>query len=100
MGDIGEYWNEHRDKEQRRKAERLKWNTDILRWAEFEYGFEVKMHSEFHYSLIHPTRGRMDLWPSTGKIMWYRKGKTTFAKTIDDIEAYLIENFKPKNNEQ
>src|SRR5688572_28516473 len=96
MSDIGEYWREHREKEQKRKADQLKWNTDILLWAEFEYGFKLVKHTEHHYSLYHPNKGRMDLWPSTGKIMWFQKNKTNFAKVIDDIEAYLIEHFKPK----
>lgn len=96
MGDIGKYWNEHREKEQKRKADRLKWNTDVILWAKEEYGFELTQHTEFHFSLFHPTKGRLDIWPSTGKTMWIIKGKTTFAKVIDDIEAYLVENFNPK----
>lgn len=95
MGDIGEYWNEYREKEQKRKADKLKWNTDVLYWAQEEYGFKLTKHTEFHYTLFHPTRGRMDVWPSTGKIMWYHKKKTSFAKIVDDIEAYLMEHFKP-----
>lgn len=98
MSDIGEYWNEHREKEQKRKADRLKWNTDILYWAKEEYGFDLKKHTEFHYSLFHPEKGRMDMWVSTGKVMWFHKNKTNFAKVIDDIEAYLIEHFKPKTD--
>jgi hypothetical protein len=96
MGDIGEYWNEHREAEQKRKADRLKWNTDIIRWAEFEYGFKVKMHTEFHYSLYNSENQRIDIWPSTGKVMWFHLNKTTFAKIVYDLEAYLIEQFKPK----
>lgn len=96
MGDIGEYWNEHKEKEQKRKAEQLKWNTDVLLWAKEEFGFKLTKHTDYHYSLFHPTDGRMDMWPSTGKIMWFKKNKTTFAKVIDDIEAYLITNFKIK----
>ena len=96
MGDIGEYWNEFREKDQKRKADRLKWNTDLLHWAEFEYGFKMVKHTEFHYSLYHPTKGRLDVWPSTGKVMWIKNKKTTFAKVIDDLEAYLIMHFKTK----
>lgn len=99
MGDIGEYWNEHREKEQKRKAEQLKWNTDLLFWAEFEYGIKLKKHTYFHYSLYDSENKRTDVWPSTGRVMSFHKNKTTFAKIVNDLEAYLIENFKPKNNE-
>jgi len=96
MSDIGEYWNESREKEQKRKADRQKWNTDIILWAEVEYGIRVVKHTDFHYSLYHPDKRRLDVYPSTGKVIWIKKNKTTFAKVIDDIEAYLQENFKPK----
>lgn len=95
MSDIGEYWSEHRDKDQKRKADQLKWNTDVLLWAEVEYGFKVKKHTDYHYSAYHHTRGRMDLWPSTGKVAWFHKNKS-FGRPIivNDIEAYLIKHFK------
>jgi hypothetical protein len=95
MSDIGEYWQEYRKKDQKRKADQLKWNTDIILWAEVEYKFKLVKHNEFHYSLYHPKRGRMDVWPSTGKVAWFQKGKM-YGKpiVIDDIEAYLIKHFK------
>lgn len=95
MGDIGEYWNEYREKDQKRKADRLKWNTDVLYFAKEDYGFKLVKHTDFHYSLYHPTKGRMDMWPSTGKIAWFQKNKTLGKPVvIDDIEAYLIKLFK------
>lgn len=93
MGDIGEYWNEFREKEQKRKADRLKWNTDVTLWAAEEYGFKLKKHTNYHYSLFHAKKGEMQLWPSTGRISWVKYKKTMI---IDDIEAYLMEHFKQK----
>jgi hypothetical protein len=74
------------------KAQRLKWNTDVVFWMCAELDFEVKMHNEFHLSLMHPTRGRMDYWPSTGKAMWIKDNGKAFH--IEDIEQYLREHFK------
>lgn len=99
MGDIGEYWNEHREKDQKRKADQLKWNTDILYWAKEEYGFKLVKHTDFHYSIYHPQKGRCDFWPSTGRISWFNKskpGRPHSAKVIHDIEAYLMKHFNPQ----
>lgn len=73
------------------KAQWLRWNTDVVGWLSAELDFEVEYHSEFHFSLTHPKRGRMDYWPSTNKAMWLKDGK---AFVIDDIEQYLMKNFK------
>ena len=79
------------------KAQRLKWNTDVVGWLSAELDFEVIYHSEFHFSLTHPIRGRMDYWPSTNKIGWFHKGKMYGRPiVIEDIEQYLMENFKTK----
>lgn len=78
----------------RSKADRLKWNTDVVFGMAEEYGYEVKRHSEFHFSLFHPKRGRMDYWPSTNTLAWFHKNKSYGTPVkINDIEAYLMEHF-------
>lgn len=99
MSDMGEMWSEQREKLRSKKANLLKWNTDVMygMQAEFDNYFEIKKHTEFHYSIFHPERGRMDFWPSTGKISWFNKNGKTYGKptVIKDFEAYLMQNFKP-----
>jgi hypothetical protein len=74
------------------KAQRLKWNTEVVLFLAGEFDFEVKTHSEFHLSLMHPKRGRMDYWPSTQKAIWLKENGKTFH--IEDIEQYLMKHFK------
>jgi hypothetical protein len=76
------------------KAQRLKWNTDVVFWMCAELDFEVKKNTEFHFSLFHPKRGRMDYWPSTSNALWFQKNKS-YGKPfrIDDIEQYLMKHF-------
>jgi hypothetical protein len=98
MSDMGEMWSEQREKLRAKKSSLLKWNTDVMygMQVEFDNYFEIKKHTDFHYSLIHPIRGRMDCWPSTGKVSWFndnRKKRKVYV--IKDLEAYLIQNFKP-----
>jgi predicted NUDIX family NTP pyrophosphohydrolase len=96
MSELGEYYQEQRAANQKEKEKRRKWNTDVVDGLSAEYGFNVVKHTEHHFSLYHPTRGRMDYWPSTGKHGWFNKNKV-YGKiiVIQDIEAYLIANFKP-----
>lgn len=99
MSEMGEFYQEQNEKLRKKKANLLKWNTDVLygMQVEFDNYFEIRKHTDFHYSLIHPKRGRMDFWPSTGKIAWFQKNKT-YGKplVIKDFEAYLMNNFKPE----
>lgn len=78
----------------RSKSDVLKWNTDVIFGMAEEYGYTIKKNTDFHFSLFHPTRGRMDYFPSTGKAGWFHKNKT-YGKSfhIKDIEAYLMEHF-------
>lgn len=85
----------------RSKADILKWNTDVIFGMAEEYGYSVKKNTDFHFSLFHPTRGRMDYFPSTGKAGWFHKNKT-YGKSfhIKDIEAYLMEHFNPDKTDK
>lgn len=97
MGDIGEYYQEQRNKSQAQKAKNLKWNTDVVLGYAVEYDFEVKQHTEYHFSLTHPTLGRFDYWPSTSKGMWFHNINQKYGRAfhIEDIEAYLMKHFQP-----
>ncbi len=88
----------------RSKADILKWNTDVVFGMAEEYGYEVRKHTDTHFSLIHPTKGRFDYFPSTGRGGWFNQSKThggklkQYGKTfqIKDIEVYVIQHFKPE----
>lgn len=97
MSELGEYYQDKRAEEQSLKAKRLKWNTDVVMGLSVEYNFKVLKHEEWHLSLIHPKKGRMDFWPTVNKILWWGKKKhaTGKATVIKDIEAYLMKHFKP-----
>lgn len=96
MSEIGEMWSDINENLRKKKADLLKWNTDVMYYLQTEYGFEIKKHTDFHYSLFHPKRGRMDFWPSTGKVSWFHKNKIFGRPTVvKDFEAFLMQNFKP-----
>lgn len=80
----------------RSKADILKWNTDVVFGMAEEYGYEVKKHTDTHFSLIHPSKGRLDYWPTTSKGRWFH-GTRMYGKAfkIDDIEAYIMRMFNP-----
>lgn len=92
MSELGEYYQEKRLNEQIERAKKQKLNVDIVLVMATELLFEVKFNTPHHISLFHPTRGRLDYYPSTGKGIWLKQSKHTFI--IKDIESYLIENFK------
>lgn len=96
MSELGEYWHEVRIKEQIAKLHKLNWNTDVIDGLSVEYGFKVTKHTEFHFSLFHKLKGRMDYYPSTGKAIWFHKRQTNKSFHIPDIEAFLMKHFKPK----
>lgn len=60
------------------------------------YDFEVKKHTEYHYSLFHQSKGRFDYWPSTSKGMWIKNGKQGQSFKISNIEEFIEENFNSK----
>ena len=97
MSEMAEMFRSFDEQQKDKRKKNLKWNTDVLLWAEVEYGFELKKHTDYHYSLIHPKRGRMDYWPSTNKLGWFNKNKM-YGKPImiSDLEAYLMKHFKPE----
>jgi len=96
MSELGEYYQEKRAAYQIEKEKRRKWNTDVIDGLSVEYGFKVVKHTEHHFSLYHPTKGRMDYWPSTGKHGWFNKNKVYGKITVvPDIEDYLMKHFKP-----
>jgi hypothetical protein len=80
------------------KSQRLKWNTDVVGWLSAELNFEVVTHNEFHLSLMHPKRGRLDYWPTTQKAIWVKENGKTFH--IEDIEQYLLKHFKIIQNQK
>lgn len=96
MSELGEYYQEQRSKNATHKEKQRKWNTDVLMGLSAEYDFKVVKHSEYHFSLYHPERGRCGYWPSTGKLGWFHKNKL-YGKPlhIQDIEAYLMKHFPP-----
>lgn len=86
MSDMAEYHQDKRERKQKKKAEQLKWNSEVVLFLAGELDFEVKQHSEHHFSLFHESKGRLDYWPSTGKAMWLKEGRSF---QIPDIEKYL-----------
>lgn len=95
MSELGEYYQEQREKLRGKKAKALEWNTSVVLGLSVEYDFKVISHTEFHLSLFHKEKGRLDYYPSTGKARWT---KDVYKKTfhVKDIESYLMTNFKPK----
>lgn len=66
MGDVGDYWNEHREyKRQKRREEapKIARQVDACVTKLVERGYEVIRFSEHHYRVD----GRFDYWPSTGR---------------------------------
>lgn len=97
MSDIADMYREFDERQKAKRKKNLKWNTDVLLWAEVEYGFKVVKHTEYHYSLYHPTKGRVDYYPSTCKKQNFKNGKPIGKPVIlKDIEAYLMKHFKPE----
>lgn len=94
MSEMGEYWAEKRLKDQVKKLKQLNWNSDVVMHMATEYGFQVKQHTEHHMAILHPERGWMNYWPSTGKAQWRHQSAKPFD--IKDIEAYLMKHFTPK----
>lgn len=94
MSDMAEYWQDRKEKDQKKRAEQLKWNTEVVLFIAGEYEFEVKQHNATHFSLYHPERGRLDYWPSTGKARWVNNKKARQPFHIPDIEKYLQKHFK------
>lgn len=75
------------------KARQLKWNREIVLFKSGELDFVTIENSDQHLSLWHPTRGRLDYWPSTSKACWINKKPHQYFK-IEDIEAYIDKHFK------
>lgn len=81
--------------QERSKADVLKWNTDVVFGMADEYNYEAKQYTTTHLSLIHPIKGRLDYWPTTGRAAWISGIKNRNPFKIDDIEAYIMEHFNP-----
>ena len=98
MSELGEYYQEQKGKLICKKAKALEWNTFVVMGLSVEYDFKVVIHTEFHLSLFHPERGRMDYYPSTSRAGWFNKNNKVYGKSfhIPDIEAFLMKHFKPK----
>lgn len=97
MGDIGEYYQEQRERMRPIKEKALKDNTALLILHCEINDFKFKQHSEFHISIYHPERGRFDYWPSTGKGGWFdKKSNKMYGRPsyINDIEDYLNKHFR------
>lgn len=96
MSDMGDCYREKREHDQAVKSKRLKSNSEIVLFLAGELGFNIIMHSEVHFSLFHPVKGRLDYWPSTRKGVWFEKTKPASKSfVIQDIEAYILKHFKP-----
>jgi hypothetical protein len=92
MGDIGEYYQEQRERMRPIKEKALKDNTALFILHCEMYDFKYQQPSEFHLKILHDQNGWLNYWPSTRKASWDRKPKSFH---IQDIEAYLMEHFKP-----
>lgn len=96
MSDMGDYYRDKKEHDRTLKSKRLKSNSEIVLFLAGELGFDVTMHSEVHFSLFHPDKGRMDYWPSTRRAVWFLKNKPASKSfVIQDIEAYIFKHFKP-----
>lgn len=98
MSEMADMYREFDARQKEKRQKNLKWNTDVVLGLCEEYGVEVKINSEYHFSLFHPKLGRMDYWPSTSRIGWFH-GKKQYGKTafVKDIEAYLMTHFNPQD---
>lgn len=96
MSDMGDMYRLKRDQLQKENAKRLKWNTDVVMSLAADLEFVVKQHNDVHFSLIHPTDGRMDYWPSTGRACWVKGKRAAKSFRIPDIESYILKHFKTK----
>jgi hypothetical protein len=75
----------------------LKRKTDVVLKSFDINAFEVKKHAEYHYSLIHPTKGRFEYWPSKSRInqiQKWKKGKSFLM----DIDEFIDENIVAMND--
>jgi hypothetical protein len=94
MSEIGDMYEQMREESKKVKAKRLKWNTDVVLFLAEDLDFKITQHSEYHFSLFHVKKGRMDYWPSTQKACWYKNNRPGKTFRIPDIEQYIFNHFK------
>lgn len=71
MGELGDYWREHREYKKGIKAKRRESMPDIVNRIRFA-GYEITEHNGGEHIKIHLQAGVVDYWPSTG---YFKHGK-------------------------
>ena len=91
MGDIGDYWREHREHRKRVNPERTDEALRNIEKLSLMQGVEVTHHTEWHVTFFY--RGRAaDLYPSTGK--WLGRKPKRSGYGIQAAASFLGINWK------
>lgn len=69
----------------------LKWNKQVVEGLAAEHEFPVEEIQPYHLRLTLGSK-RLDYFPKSGRATWLGSQKWF---TIDDIEQFLTEQFKP-----
>jgi hypothetical protein len=95
MSEMGDDFRQIREEQQKKKNERRKSSLELILLHEGDFDYTTKMHSEFHISLFRSDGSRLDVWPSSGKAMWFEKNKRPSKSfKIGNIEEYIFAHFK------
>lgn len=78
------------------KHRNQKWNSDVVHFLAGEYDFEVEAIEDWQLRLSISGR-KLDYFPQTGRATWVGSNKWTVIK---DIEAFLIDKFHEKANDE
>lgn len=98
MSDMADFYREQRDKDQAKRGNNLKKNTELVLVLAGFHEIEIKQHTDVHISLFHPKKGRFDYWPSTGKGAWIKARRPAFR--ISDIEQFILKEFVHKGSKR
>jgi len=94
MSEMADMYMDMREASRQIKAKNLKLNSEIVLFLGGFFQFGVTQHTEFHFSLYHPSKGRLDYWPSTKKAAWFKNKRMGKAFKIKDIEKFIFDHFK------
>lgn len=99
MSDMKDAYRQIKEANQITKNIRLKSNTELILLHEADFNYKVVQHSEFHITLIHEDRRRLDFWPSTGTARWFEKHRQPGKIfKIGNVEEYIYAHFKRINH--
>ena len=73
MGDVGEYWNDHKEYKRKKKLEHASKAPDLIKMVK-EKGYKVVKLSCHHYRV----NNLIDWWPTTGTFR-YKDGRKMFG---------------------